>query len=47
MKPNFNLTWLLVSIAIICNIFIFSYLSKNLESYVEKNVIDKETLKMY
>lgn len=38
MKPQFNKTWLWISIIIIGNIVIFSFMSKKLESYVANNV---------
>ncbi len=34
MKPQFNKTWLIVSVMIIFNIVVFSFMSKKLESYV-------------
>ena len=38
MKPMFNKTWLIVSIMIIFNIAVFSFLSKKLEVYVVDNM---------
>jgi len=48
MKLAFNKYWILVSIGIIANIFIFLFLSKNLESYVlDSMMTDQEVTMSY
>lgn len=44
MKPQFNKTWLIISAVIIINIFIFSFMSNKLESYVAGTLMDKNTI---
>ena len=40
MKPQFNKTWLVISIIIIGNIAIFYFMSQRLESYVADSMIE-------
>ena len=40
MKPQFNKTWLVISLVIIANITIFYFMSKRLESYVADTMIE-------
>lgn len=47
MKHSLNISWLWVSVAIICNILIFFFLSKHLENYVADKITDQETVKIY
>lgn len=44
MKPKFNKTWLWISLIIIANIVIFSFLSKRLESYISTSTENQGTL---
>ena len=39
MKPQFNRTWLLITLVIIVNIIIFNFMSKKLESYVVDTMV--------
>ena len=41
MKTKFNKTWLIVSIVIVFNIVIFSFLSERLESYFADDFTEK------
>jgi len=45
MKSQFNKTWLLIIIAIIGNIIIFSILSNKLEDFVVQNITNSNTVK--
>lgn len=42
MKPQFNKSWLIISIIIIANILIFVFLSNKLESYVVDTMAAKQ-----
>ena len=42
MKPQFNKTWLWISLIIIFNIFVFYFMSERLESYVAQNVANSK-----
>lgn len=44
MKPKTNKTWLIISLCIIINIFIFKFMSHKLESYVTNAVADTSTI---
>ncbi|KKP91434.1 MAG: hypothetical protein US04_C0001G0470 [Candidatus Nomurabacteria bacterium GW2011_GWD2_36_14] len=43
MKPQFNKTWLLITLVIIVNIIIFNFMSKKLESVVINQITDTKT----
>lgn len=45
MKPQFNKTWLVISLVIICNITIFYFMSQKLESYVTDSMIEHTEIK--
>ncbi|MCA9352176.1 hypothetical protein KC866_02180 [Patescibacteria group bacterium] len=42
---NFNLTWLIISIVIISNVFLFSFLSRDVSKYV--NSIEEKRTEQY
>jgi len=44
MKPQFNKSWLIISIIIVVNILIFVFLSNKLESYVVDNMVAKQEM---
>ncbi len=44
MKTQFNKTWLIISIIIIFNVLVFSFMSRHLESYVSDTMIDQNEL---
>ncbi len=45
MKTQFNKTWLIISVVIIFNIFVFSFMSKKLESYVFQTMTSPNDMK--
>ena len=44
MKPQFNKTWLVISVIIIANILIFVFLSNKLESYVIDSMVENQEM---
>ncbi len=42
MKPQFNKTWLVISVVIIFNIVLFYFMSQKLESYVADTMIEND-----
>ena len=44
MKPQFNKSWLWISIIIIANILIFVFLSNKLESYVIDSMVENQEI---
>jgi hypothetical protein len=46
MKSHFNRTWLLISLAIIGNIIVFSFLSKKLESYMINDITQRNEMEL-
>jgi len=45
MKPQFNKTWLVISLVIIGNIAIFYFMSQKLESFVSDSMIEHTEIK--
>jgi len=44
MKPQFNKSWLWISVIIIANILIFVFLSNKLESYVIDSMVENQEM---
>jgi len=44
MKPQFNKSWLWISVIIIGNILIFVFLSNKLESYVIDSMVENQEM---
>lgn len=42
MKPQFNKTWLIITLIIVGNIIIFNAMSKKLESVVFNKMVDSK-----
>jgi len=44
MKLTFNKYWILISVGIVANVLIFSFLSKNLETKVANDILAEQSL---
>jgi len=44
MKLTFNKYWILISVGIVANVLIFSFLSKNLETKVANDILVDQSL---